>query len=274
MSQYIGAVPESAKMEVIRVDQRQPRQNMLMNSDFVINQRGYSNGSSLAYYSFSRDRWFNANGSASESFTFDGAGKCTMTNGALLGQRVELTDSYKAGDVLTLSWVGTAYGRVGSVGSYTNKVSYYLTSTDISNGYVLVFFGDNGTWVSEPKLELGASPTIWEPPDPAIELTRCYRHFYKTYNMIHAPGTATNIGRCVDSLATSGTISITPRLPVHMYKTPTILAYDSAGNSGAVTTNVGDNQGYTLSDVGTMGFRIAKAGVTSLSFQFTASGEV
>jgi hypothetical protein len=153
-------------------------------------------------------------------------------------------------------------------------MTYRLSAADISNGYILVFFGGAGTWVSDIKLEAGTSPTIWEPPDPSLEITRCYRYFYKTYNMGHAPGTATSVGRLVDALASSGTISITPRHPVHMYKTPSITAYDLAGNAGKVTTSAGDNQGYTLADVGTAGFRVAKAGVTSLSFHYTASAEI
>ena len=146
--------------------------NLLMNPGFWINQRGGSSYSTANQYTV--DRWMLLSGSVSNAgsdngITLSSASVCQFIEGM----------SFLSGATLTLS---------ASINGATQKISGVLSTSAVSGnglsfvwtstGYIKVTITGSGVlrWA---KLELGSSATPYCPPDPAAELLKCQRYYYR-----------------------------------------------------------------------------------------------
>jgi len=236
MTTYVGNPPKSTTNLILPLEYSAPRQNLVINSDFNVNQRSYTSGSALALRAFGYDRWY----ADIENTTVTLSGVvATLDNTAgstdgIITQAVE-GESLIPGKTYTLSWKGSAegsvyYGNGGALNWQASPISFVASSAGGAIGEYITFKGD-GVTLYEVKLEEGNSVTPWEKPDVSTELIRCKRYFqgieYNTYTYYLA-------GR-------DGTAAVMnlERFPVAMAASPT---YYGKSSSPAVTvTSVFDN---------------------------------
>lgn len=146
--------------------------NLLVNPGFSINQRGGSSYSTANEYTV--DRWMLESGSVS---TTSGNNGLSLSNASVC-QFIEGMEQL-SGTVLTLSvFLGGALKKVSGVLSASavseNGLSFVWTST----GYIKVGITGSGS-LEWAKLELGSTATPYSPPDPAAELLKCQRYYYR-----------------------------------------------------------------------------------------------
>lgn len=155
--------------------------NRLINSDFIVNQRGFASGGSLSAGAYGHDRWKAGAGGCTYSFTTTlPATGITITAGTL--QQV-IEGGHVEGGTFVLSWSGTAQARVNG-GAYGPSP---LTVAGLTVGLnVTVEFG-TGT-VLAPQFEPNGA-TSYERRPPGIERMLCER-YYRTI-ACHAAGVAT-----------------------------------------------------------------------------------
>ena len=134
------------------------------------------------------------------------------------------------------------------LGAGTNWTSGTLATTWVSSatsanravGQLNLAATLNNYWqVTGVQLEVGSVATPFEFEDFGVTLQKCKRYYEKTYEYASAPGTATNLGYVgwggPDSL-TVLYVFPTWRYSVEKRGTPTTTVYDTAGNSGKITT--------------------------------------
>ena len=164
--------------------------NLLINPDFSINQRGKS------YYegtSYSVDRWRGYHGNEKVNVTQDGITVEVINNQQLC---TFIDTPVSAGTALCASirWrLDGAYSSVSITGINANGYELIASANNNSAEEVtticagvaqsdysslLFSFGGDGTvkpyWA---KLELGSAATPFFPPDPATELMKCQRYY-------------------------------------------------------------------------------------------------
>lgn len=155
-------------------------QNRIINGAFEINQRGYASGTNLASGSYGFDRW--KSGYTNTSLTFTAAAQSTIvtiSSSGVLQQIVE-QENMPAG-TYTLSWTGTATGRVynsgGSAPSYA--ASPVTVTLDGTANVVVEFTASGGTkTLGTVQLEGGTVYSPFEYRQRADELALCYRYYY------------------------------------------------------------------------------------------------
>jgi hypothetical protein len=155
-------------------------QNRIINGAFEINQRGYASGTNLASGVYGFDRWKSGYTNTSLTFT-DGVQATTVTisSSGVIQQIVEQANM-PAG-TYTLSWTGTATGRVynsgGSAPSYA--ASPVTVTLDGSANVVVEFTASGGTkTLGLVQLEGGTVYSPFEYRQRADELDLCYRYYY------------------------------------------------------------------------------------------------
>jgi hypothetical protein len=135
--------------------------------------------------------------------------------------------------------------------------------------------------LAQVQLEIGEGPSTFKFYNIADELLRCQRYYCKSYNLDVNPGTSTTVG-AMESLVGGPSYAPTNiNFPSKMRSTPSMTLYDSAGNSGAVSTQtLGNNQAATAGYIGQHGFGfINKGGGTNwtagdwLDFHYVASAD-
>ena len=145
--------------------------NYADNSGFSVNQRGYVSGTALAAAAFGHDRW--KGGASGGTYTFAApagpATTITITAGTL--QHV-IEGASLAGGSYTLSWTGTAQGRVGA-GSYAASP---VTVTGITAGANTTIEFNTGT-LGRVRFEPGTGATQWQALPIQQELARCQRFY-------------------------------------------------------------------------------------------------
>lgn len=154
----------------------QYKPQLLINSDFRINQRSYVSTATLAAGVYGHDRWKAGATGGDYSFTqLASSTTITIASGKSLIQVVE--DKNVAGGSYVLSWSGTALGRVG-INSATPSGAYAASPIQITGqtaGTTMsVEFGP-GT-LGTVKLELGSVPTPFVMQDYKSELDRAQRY--------------------------------------------------------------------------------------------------
>ena len=157
--------------------------NRLVNGGFAINQRNAA-GSSLAYAAdaYILDRWKAGANGVTLSFAASANGDVTVTIAAgSLVQVIEGGLSLPEGGPYTLSWRGTAAGRVYRPGA-SSPPAYAGSGTSgmLTAGANAVVEFTAGT-VSLAQLEPGGTATVFERRDD--EMRRCQR-YYQTGNLI------------------------------------------------------------------------------------------
>lgn len=143
--------------------------NVLINSNFTVNQRGVGGTVTLGAGAYGHDRWKAGSGGCTYTHSTS-AGITTVS--IIAGSLVQVVEgsALRAG-TYSLSWGGNAQGRIGS-GSY----SATGVSGAVSGGTnVSVEFGV-GT-VSTPQFELGLRASMYEFRPVGMELLLCQRYY-------------------------------------------------------------------------------------------------
>lgn len=200
--------------------------NVLLNGAMHINQRVFAGGA-LTTGTYGHDAW--KAGAAGCTYTAAGSGGAptvlTITAGSLQ-QIVDAPDV--VGGVYTVSWAGTAQGRVNG-GTYA--ASPFTTASLPTNTAITVEF-NTGT-LSAVQCELGASATAFEHLDVGTDLRKCQRRACKSLPQSVAPANNGGYpGVIVVSQNQSGaalTIAISARFPVVMRAAPTVTFYNPTG---------------------------------------------
>lgn len=149
--------------------------NMIINGNFRVNQRGVSGTVVLAAEEYSHDRW--KAGSSGCTYTFsntENVTTITITAGSLQ-QIIEdinlFTDDY------TLSWVGTAQGKIGAGAYETSPITNSITG----GANLTIEFGI-GT-LSNVQFEKGDIASDFELRHIARELELCRRYYIENYGI-------------------------------------------------------------------------------------------
>jgi hypothetical protein len=149
--------------------------NAIINGNFAVNQRGVSGTVTLAAGAYGHDR-FKA-GASGCTYTFATANNITtltISAGSLI-QVIEGNNLFTG--TYTLSWVGTAQGKIGG-GSYASSG---VTGTPAGGADLNIEF-NTGT-LSLVQFEPGAIATPFERRPYGTELALCQR-YYETTGMV------------------------------------------------------------------------------------------
>lgn len=165
-------------------------ENLLINADFRINQRGFGGGS-LPAGSFGHDRWKADTGGASYTAS---AGMVTLASGTLV-QVVEPAfhgSSNLAGRQVTLSVENPSADLFVTVGAGTATIT---TGTGRRSATIVLGAGETGNipvkiarvsagavTFAQPKLEIGSIATPWLARSAPIELAFCQRYYVEFGN--------------------------------------------------------------------------------------------
>lgn len=118
-----------------------------------------------------------------------------------------------------------------------------LASSNQTNGMDST---SNNFWICQPKLELGDQATIFVPEPISINLARCHRYFYKSYEEGVNPGTNGALSLLAAEGVSAALAVCLFRYPTPMRAAPTTVLYPY---DGSPTAKVSDFT--TTLDVGT-----------------------
>lgn len=184
--------------------------NRIINGAFRINQRGQVSGVALAAGVYGHDRW--KAGAGGCTYTFAAAGGVTITAGTLVqviaGEDIE-------GGSYSVSWVGTAQGRVGA-GAFA--ASPFTVAGIVAGADTTVEF--NAGTLDRVQVEPGAAVSAYEWLKRSRELAACKYFFQKVSIYLVGPNgtTADNVEisanlapemRIAPALTSTGPVSLT-----------------------------------------------------------------
>lgn len=269
-----------------------PGLNLLLNGDFIVNQRQFAGGA-LAAGAFGFDRWKADTGGATATRT---AGVLTLSAGALV-QRVEPAlwgvDSLAARS-MTLSVEGLTSGAVSvTVGSASGlltagvgvrSLTLQTAAGDAGPLLVRLAVSSGAPALRRVKLELGAHPTPWRERAVAEELRLCQRYFEASVPAGQAPATyAPGAGSGSIYISTDPNLgSVTPvRFLAPKRVQPAVVIRDGAGQAGKIAAYSASGWGNGVAYTGVLGltdkgFSLQQnnAGVYNAAFDFTAEAEL
>jgi hypothetical protein len=207
--------------------------NRLIDAGFIINQRGYTSGTSLSAGSYGHDRWKGGAGGGTYTFTQGSAGVpivITITAGTI--QQVIEGCNVPEGGTYTLSWTGTATARINS-GSY---LSSPITVTSQTAGANMTIEFGTGT-VSYPQLETGAQATSFDVRSYGTELMLCQRYL-PAFNYVSNGIVCTAVQYGSSTLFANITFPVTARVsPTGATITGSVVAYPSGNTSSGGSFN-------------------------------------
>lgn len=194
------------------------RKNVVINGNFGVNQRAVSGTVVLAAGEYGHDRF--KGGASGCTYTFaTSANVTTLTISAGSLQQV-IGGSNLFTDTYTLSWAGTAQGKIGA-GSYASSG----VTGSVTGGTNLTVEFNTGT-LSFVQLEKGSVATDFERRTYAEELDLCTYYFSKS--------TTNSTYSCVRSVSAARMQGVT--FPKRMRTTPTVTLYSPNGTAGKVAT--------------------------------------
>jgi hypothetical protein len=162
--------------------------NVIINGNFMINQRAYASNTNLASGSYGLDRWKSNFTNTALTFTSAPQGQTvTISASGVVRQIVERANVVAGSYVL--SWFGTATGRVYNDGAtapayQAGPLSVVLDGTA---NVIVEFTPASGTaTLGEVQLELGSRATPFEHRPLGVELQLCQRYYERstTYYLI------------------------------------------------------------------------------------------
>lgn len=177
-TESIIADPQTGRVDFPAGLQSPPAaENMLLNGDFSINQRGFASGS-LAQGQYGPDRWRGGPGGCSASLTSDGL---TLNSGAIqqvidarLAGASQVTMSFDTPDASGLAV--QCLGQTASLQAHEGRWFATFTLPDPAPDLIDVTFTGSGL-IRRVKLETGDWPTAWSPRLPALERIACTSYF-------------------------------------------------------------------------------------------------
>ena len=208
--------------------------NILLNSNFALNQRGYVSAANLASGAYGFDRWKSNFTSTTLTFTASTQGQSlTINSGGGIEQIIE-SGLVPAG-TYTLSWTGTATARVYNTGATPPSYAaspVTFTADGLANVEV-EFTASGGTrTVSKVQFNSGTN-TTWSLATPTLqtELAACQRYYQKSFEYSIAPAnnTTSTLGALTFARqAASGTVEPQVTMPnrVSMRVAPTVTLYN------------------------------------------------
>lgn len=225
--------------------------NAIINGNFAVNQRGVSGTVVLSAGAYGHDRW--KAGASGCTYTFATSANVTtitITAGSLI-QVIEGVNLYT--DTYTLSWSGTAQGKIGA-GSYSGSG----VTGSVTGGSNLNIEFNTGT-LSLVQLEAGTVASPFERRDYGRELMMCQRY---CYSITAETGQTPIIGM---GLWNSGTdVRIYVPMKVTMRTTPT-TSLSSASHFQALYASVAWR---AISSVAS----VTESGVNGVSLLLNTSG--
>lgn len=154
------------------------KRNIIINGNFLVNQRVYVSGTATASGSYMHDRWKSTTTNSNYTFT-QGTPDTTITIAAgTIAQVVE--DKNVAGGVYTLSWTGTTTARIAINGAATSgayAASPITTGTATAGQQITIEFS-TGT-LGLVQLEPGTKATFYERQNYTDQLIQCQRYYYR-----------------------------------------------------------------------------------------------
>ena len=143
--------------------------NLLINSNFAINQRAYVSGAATATANkYTLDRWRVV--TSGQNLTFGSASPDRIVTAPAGGLEQVIGGAAIEGGVYTLSWAGTATATVNGTAIANGGNTAALTA----GANVTVRF--TGGTVDKPQFERGTKVTPYERRLPEMELDACQRY--------------------------------------------------------------------------------------------------
>jgi hypothetical protein len=178
--------------------------NLLLNSNFALNQRNYVSAANLASGSYGFDRWKSNYTNTTLTFTASTQGQSITINASGGLQQVIEQGLVPAG-TYTLSWTGTATGRVyNSGGTPPSYAASPVTFTADGTANVVIEFTASGSTKTLSKVQFNSGTnTTWALATPTLEseLSACQR-YYQRVTASASPGNfawLTAVGTCDSS---------------------------------------------------------------------------
>ena len=198
--------------------------NVIINGAFEINQRAYVSAANLASGAYGFDRWKSTFTNTTLTYTSAPQGQeVTISSGGSIEQIVERAN-LPAG-TYTLSWTGTATGRVYNTGATppSYAASPITVTLDGSANVEVEFTAAGGTrTLSKVQLEAGSSATAFRRNGDSVqaELAACQRYYVR---MSSSTSGYLELGQAVGRTSTTADMSYP--LPVTMRVTPTSVDF-------------------------------------------------
>jgi hypothetical protein len=168
------------------------KRNILINGNFLINQRAYVSGTATASGTYMHDRWKSTTTNSNYTFT-QGTPDTTITIAAgTIAQIVE--DKNVVGGIYTLSWTGTATARIAINGGTTSG-SYAaspITTSSATAGQTITVEFSTGT-LGKVQFEPGTIATPYERQIYSDQLIQCQRYYQLIRAATGSPQTSVSI---------------------------------------------------------------------------------
>ena len=228
-SSVLAATPTAVKAAFDLANNAQTKTNLFLNANFAINQRGYVSAATLTSGTYGFDRWKSNFATTTLTFTASTQGQSlTISTSGGLQQVIE--QGLVPAGTYTLSWTGTATGRVyNSGGTPPAYASSPVTFTADGTANVVIEYTAVSTTKTLSKVQFNSGTnTAWSLATPTLqsELAACQRYYY---NVTDNSAVDNQLGPL--SRASTTYSSMTYFLPVSMRTTPTIVATaDGSGN--------------------------------------------
>jgi len=181
-SSVLAATPTAVKAAFDLANNAQTKTNLLLNSNFAINQRAYVSAANLASGSYGFDRWKSNFTNTTLTFTASTQGQSVTINAGGGLQQVIEQGLVPAG-TYTLSWTGTATGRVyNSGGTPPSYAASPVTFTADGTANVVVEYTAVSTTKTLSKVQFNAGTnTTWSLATPTLqsELAACKYYYDK-----------------------------------------------------------------------------------------------
>lgn len=143
--------------------------NLLINGNFIVNQRLKSGTVVLAAGAYGHDRWKAGAAGCTYTFTTNGADTVITISSGSLVQVIE--GANVAGTTYCASWVGSANAKLNG-GSYS--ASGVVASSVAAGANLTIEFGVGS--ISLAQVEAGSTPTSFERRPYPVELSLCQRY--------------------------------------------------------------------------------------------------
>ena len=223
--------------------------NLLLNSNFAINQRVYVSAANLASGSYGFDRWKSNFTNTTLTFTASTQGQSlTINAGGGLQQVIE--QGLVPAGTYTLSWTGTATARVyNSGGTPPSYAASPVTFTADGTANVVVEFTAVSTTKTVSKVQFNAGTgTTWALATPTLqtELAACQRYFYR----ISSVGVGGYMSYGTGQMWQNSTAIIQMNFISTMRSLPTTTFTTASGFLLATNSTTGTATGLSVDDTG------------------------
>ncbi len=210
--------------------------NILINGAFEINQRAYVSAANLASGAYGFDRWKSTFTNTTLTYTSAPQGQeVTINSGGSIEQIVERAN-LPAG-TYTLSWTGTATGRVYNTGATppSYAASPITVTLDGLANVEVEFTASGGTrTLSKVQLESGSTATTFRRNADSVEgeLAACQRYYQDSSG---GTGTLDTVYGGTSSGGFTGNAYANRLFPTQMRVAPTLTFYAHDASAGQVT---------------------------------------